>query len=164
MNNKLSLNDLLGFTTSEVYFANIKLNNKASESDPDNPMADPLNVFLTNPDELNRDWLLKKTQRKYFKDGQDIALNFIRITEAKNNIGLLTSIVHITKRSRGSDGMYSYEAEVMEEFSKFFGRLVVKYDRDNQNPYAPYRKIKDAKVVAILPENCDIRKVTDAMF
>ena len=164
MNNKLSLNDLLGFTTSEVYFANIKLNNKASESDPDNPMADPLNVFLTNPDELNRDWLLKKTQRKYFKDGQDIALNFIRITEAKKNIGLLTSIVHITKRSRGSDGMYSYEAEVMEEFSKFFGRLVVKYDRDNQNPYAPYRKIKDAKVVAILPENCDIRKVTDAMF
>lgn len=161
---KISLNDLLQFTISEMYMCNAKLNHKASDADPNNPAADPLNVFLEDPEKLNKEWLLKRTTYKYFKDGQDIALNFVRITKFKKNIWLLASIMHITKRSRGADGMYSYNAEVMEEYSKYFGRVVIKYDKDNQNPYVDYRKLKDSKVLAILPEKCDIKKAIELLF
>lgn len=164
MMNKITLNDLLGLTPIEIYSANVKLNHRASDANYNDPSTDPLEVFLKDPDELNQDWLLKRTQKKFFKDGQDVAMNFVRINDSKKNIWLLTSIVHITKRYRLSNGLYGYEADVMEEFSKFFGRVIIKYDRDNLGPYAPYRKIKDAKVVAIIPKDCDIRKVTDVMF
>ena len=161
MKQKITLNELLGLSPIETYMGYCKLNNRLYDGDG----TDPFEVYIKDPDAINNNWMLHHngtTNFRYFPVGKDIALNFVRVFD-KKNIWLLTSIKHISKRLNVKDAI-GYEAQEIPGYSKYFGRVLIKYDKDNQNPRVPYSKIAESRVIAVLPENCDLKKVIGAIL
>lgn len=115
--NKILLNDILCFSESEIADVRIKFNIY-------NGYTDPLELYKENPDKVNVEWFLWHENRRYFHEGQ-IAICFLRTS---TDTWLLTTIKNITKELDVSpDGGIGYEAEEVEKYRKYFGRILVKY-------------------------------------
>lgn len=114
---KIFLNDILNISRSEIQDTRIKFNIY-------NGYTDPLELYKENPEQVNTTWFLWHDSRRYFHSGQ-IAICFLRIT---TDTWLLTTIKRIIKElDVGSEGGIGYEAEEIETYKKYFGRIVVKY-------------------------------------
>ena len=114
---KILLNDILCFSESEISDVRIKFNIY-------NGYTDPLELYKENPDKVNVEWFLWHENRRYFHEGQ-IAICFLRTS---TDTWLLTTIKKITKElDVSSDGGIGYEAEEIEKYRKYFGRILVKY-------------------------------------
>ena len=125
MNNTILLNDILNFSNEELDNCKIRL----IHNHEDNNVLD---LFLTNPNIINNDWLFWNypDAKSSFKEGQ-IAISLVRM-DKKKDLYLLTTIKKITKDLKVKDGI-SYNGIELEKYDKFFGRVIVKYHNKGQN-------------------------------
>lgn len=112
---------------------------------------DPIEIFKNKDyDTLLKGqyWNYKKT--KSFKNGQ-ITIGFIKINR-NDNLWLLFHIGKIIRDLNKLDGV-GYEYEVLSEYEKYFGRLIVKYKNKAQTMIRLADSvIIDCEVVNILPD------------
>ena len=87
---KIMLNDLLHFDAAEVPNVRVKFNIS-------NGYDDPLDLYKTNPDEVNVTWFLWHDDRRYFNVGQTA----ICLLKLRGDQWLLTTIKKITRLLRG---------------------------------------------------------------
>jgi hypothetical protein len=137
---KIYLNNLLHF--DQVNYGNIKI--KFNQS---NGYEDPMELYQSNPDIVNNQWLFWRSKQRYFYVGQ-IAICFLKLSY---DTWLLTTIKKVTKELNVYDGI-NYEGEELEEYKSYFGRVVIKYRKTFQQQGRYYGEIcDDLEVQQILP-------------
>lgn len=140
MMKKIYLNDILKISPTEVDNTKLKLN-------IDNGFTDPLEEYKNNPDKINIDWFLWHNQRRYFHEG-NIAICLLYLADDR---WLLTTIKRINKELDVVDAI-GYEAEEIEEYKQYFGRLVIKYHNTNRSMGRTLKSMFDSlEVVELLP-------------
>ena len=138
---KIMLNDLLHFDAAEVPNVRVKFN-ICDGSD------DPLELYKTNPDEVNVTWFLWHDDRRYFNVGQTA----ICLLKLRGDQWLLTTIKKITRLLDVTDGV-GYDAVEVKEYEQYFGRLVVEYHNPCRTMGRKYENVMDElEVVQILNE------------
>lgn len=138
---KIMLNDLLHFDAAEVPNVRVK-SNICDGSD------DPLDLYKTNPDEVNVTWFLWHDDRRYFNVGQTA----ICLLKLRGDQWLLTTIKKITRLLDVTDGV-GYDAVEVKEYEQYFGRLVVEYHNPCRTMGRKYENVMDElEVVQILNE------------
>jgi hypothetical protein len=139
--NKILLNDILNISQEDIERTRIKFNIY-------NGYTDPLELYKENPEQVNTTWFLWHDSRRYFHSGQ-IAICFLRIT---TDIWLLTTVKRIIKElDVGAEGGVGYEAEEIEAYRKYFGRLLVKYHNTNKAMGRTFESVmNDLEVLEIL--------------
>lgn len=138
---KIMLNDLLRFDTAEVPNVRVKFNIY-------NGYDDPLDLYKTNPDEVNVTWFLWHDDRRYFNVGQTA----ICLLKLRGDQWLLTAIKKITRLLDVTDGV-GYDAVEVKEYEQYFGRLVVEYHNPCRTMGRKYENVMDElEVVQILNE------------
>ena len=147
MMSKLLLKDLLHFTKNEIELAKIKFNIREGNDDP-------LDLYLTDPEIVNKQWLFWNKERKYFYEGQ-IAICLVRYKDDK---WLLTTIKQVTKDLNVSGGI-SFEGEEIEKYRPLFGRVIVEYHKTSQQMGRYFSSLQDDLIVhEILPTKYDGEK------
>lgn len=137
---EIFLNDLLQFKETDFKNIKVKLNQH-------NGFNDPLEIYQKDPEIVNTQWLFWKEQKRYFYEGQ-IAICFIKLP---SDTWLLTTIKKITKDLDVNSGV-SYEGYELEEYKKFYGRLIVKFHKTFQAQGVYYNKVCDEMIVnQVLP-------------
>lgn len=137
---KIYLNDLLKIDPSNFSNIRIKFNQH-------NGTDDPMDLYLKNPDIVNTRWFLWRSQKKYFKVGQ-IAICLLKLTSDR---WLLTTVKKITKDLDVYEGI-NYEGVEIEEYRKFFGRVIIKFHKTFQTQGRNYDTVCDElEVLEILP-------------
>lgn len=135
---KILLNDLLNINEDLV---RVKLNQYNGEEDP-------RELYKQNPDAINNVWLLWYSNRRYFPDVGKLAICLVYLG---GDLWLLTTIKRITKILPNVKNGIGYEAEEIEQYQKYYGRVIVKYHNTNRTPVRFYEKIKnELEVVEIL--------------
>lgn len=135
------LQDLLRFSEKDIKRAKIKFNTKSGD-------IEPLDVFLDNPERVNTNWLLHRGTKWNYKVGE-LAINCIDLGD---DLWLLTIIKEIRSRLDVKSGV-GYEAEELELYKNFYGRVVIKYHKNSQNNCRFYKEISDKlEVLKILPD------------
>lgn len=138
---KIMLNDLLHFDAAEVPNVRVKFNIY-------NGYDDPLDLYKTNPDEVNVTWFLWHDDRRYFNVGQTA----ICLLKLRGDQWLLTTIKKITRLLDVTDGV-GYDAVEVKEYEQYFGRLVVEYHNPCRTMGRKYENVMDElEVVQILNE------------
>lgn len=138
---KIMLNDLLHFDAAEVPNVRVKFNIS-------NGYDDPLDLYKTNPDEVNVTWFLWHDDRRYFNVGQTA----ICLLKLRGDQWLLTTIKKITRLLDVTDGV-GYDADEVKEYEQYFGRLVVEYHNPCRTIGRKYENVMDElEVVQILNE------------
>lgn len=95
-------------------------------------------------------WNYKKN--KSYKKGQ-ITIGFIRLND--NNLWLLFHVGRVTRDLNIFDGV-GYEYEVLSDYEKYFGRLIVKFKNKAQTMIRLANSVIDeCEVVQILPDTFD---------
>lgn len=141
---EITINDLLKFDDSVIDNVKIRFNQS-------NSIDDPLDLYQKNPEIINTQWLFWKGQKRYFYEGQ-IAVSLLKLTW---DTWLLTTIKRVTKDLNVENGI-SFEGEELEEYKKYYGRVIVKYHKTFQTQGIYYKKICDELVVnQILPATFD---------
>lgn len=137
------LNDILNFKENELKNMKIRFNMNDSGD------YDPITFFKEKNKRLyeGQFWNSKK---KSFKVGQ-IALGFVKID---NDQWLLFDISEITK-DLGRYNAIGYEYRTLDEYKKYFGRLIVKFSNKAQN------MIRNAESVM---RDCVVSKIIDDTF
>ncbi len=91
-------------------------------------------------------------RNKSYKEGQ-INLGFIRMNEPDH--WLLFHVGKVTKDLNVLKGM-GYEYETLEEYSRFFGRLIIRYKNKHQNMLRRAESVIDeCEILQILPDTFD---------
>lgn len=138
------LNDLLNFSEDEKNRAKIKFNIYNGEENP-------IELYKSNPDQINKEWLYWRNKKRYFDVGQ-IAICFVRIDYEH---WLLTTIDNVIKELDVKDGV-NYLAEPIEKYKSYFGRVIVKFHKSTQSMGYNYKTIADElEVSQILPDSFD---------
>lgn len=83
-----------------------------------------LEEYTFDPERVNTYYFFHRSNKRYFNVGQ-IAMCFLKINK---DLWPLTSIKKITKEFNVVNGI-NYEGEELEEYKKFFGRLVIRYHK-----------------------------------
>lgn len=140
---KILLNDILQINQAEIENTRIKFNIY-------NGYTDPLELYKENPEQVNTTWFLWHDSRRYFHSGQ-MSICFLRVS---TDTWLLTTIKRIIKElDVGEDGGIGYEAEDIETYKKYFGRILVKYHNTNKSMGRTFESVmSELEVLEILNE------------
>ncbi|MGI6593700.1 MAG: GIY-YIG nuclease family protein [Christensenellales bacterium] len=114
------LNDLLNFSKEDFDFSKVRFNNNTANTDP-------IELFVSNPEEVNTNWLFWRGTRRYFNEG-DIAICLVRMSHISKDMWLLTTIKKVTKEL-GVTKEVNYEGEELKEYEHLYGRVVLKYNK-----------------------------------
>lgn len=137
---KITLNDLLNIQPDDYANTKVRFNQH-------NGTHEPMDLYLQNPDIVNVRWFLWRSKNKFFRVGQ-IAICLLKLS---NDTWLLTTIKRITKDLNINEGV-NYEGEELEEYRKYFGRVILKYHKTFQTQCREYGSIcDDMEVLEILP-------------
>ena len=131
MTEKILLNDILNIPQDEIPNTRVKFNIH-------NGYSDPLELYKANPEEVNTKWFLWHDSRRYFRRGQ-LAICFLRISA---DTWLLTTVKRIIKEIDIENGV-GYEAEEVEAYKKYFGRILVKYHNTYKSMGRTFESLKD---------------------
>ena len=135
----IKLNDILRLSDTQVDKAKVKFNMYNGDEDP-------IDIYKTNPDLINKQWLYWRSQNRYFDVGQ-IAICLVRI---RNDYWLLTTVDTVEKELNIKDGI-NYLGTPFEEYKSFYGRTIIKYHKTFQRTTI----INDLEVAQILPDIFD---------
>lgn len=137
------LNDILGLTEEEVKNTKIRFNKGNAD-------FDPITAFKEEKQRLFDGHFWNPSRSKSYREGQ-IVIGFILLSDDK---WLLFDISRVT---RDLDVYYGagYEYETLNEFSKYFGRLIIKYKNKAQN------LVRKAESVI---EECEIYEIISDTF
>ncbi len=116
--------------------------------------SDPYSIYVNEEngkERINTNWLLNRKynkkdggkEPKWFYTVGTIALSFISIDDDR---WLLTTVKKITKRIENlnnEESYLAYEAEEIEKYRKYFGRLVIKFHKKGQTYVRIYESILD---------------------
>lgn len=142
--NGILLKDLLRFSDNELANVKIKFNQH-------NGSEDPMDLYRSNPEIINTQWLFWNEKRRYFYEGQ-IAVCFLKLSY---DMWLLTTIKRVTK-DLGISGGVSFEGEEIEKYKPFFGRVIVQYHKTSMAQGRYFSELQDELVVnQILPDVYD---------
>ena len=137
---KILINDLLRIPNDEVHNVRLKLNVYDGDTDP-------LEEYKQEPDLINVQWLLWHKNKRYFHTG-NVAVCLLYLYDDK---WLLTTIKRITKELDVVGGI-GYEAEEIEEYSQYYGRLVLHYHNNTMWMGRKYESMMNQlEVLEILP-------------
>ena len=140
----IKLNDILRLSDTQVDKAKVKFNMYNGDEDP-------IDIYKTNPDLINKQWLYWRSQNRYFDVGQ-IAICLVRI---RNDYWLLTTVDTVEKELNIKDGI-NYLGTPFEEYKSFYGRTIIKYHKTFQsNGVNLTTIINDLEVAQILPDIFD---------
>ena len=141
---KILLQDLLNLSETDMKRAKVKFNIW-------NGYENPIDVFKSDPEILNNQWLFWNKKRKYFRVGQ-IAICLVRIEE---DLWLFTTAKEVTRDLDIQDGI-SYEGKELKDISNYFGRVVIRYHKYHQGQDRMYDSIVDQlEVIQVLPDIFD---------
>ena len=141
---KILLNDLLRISAEET--ANIKV-----RFNQHNGSENPMELYLREPEIVNTRWLLWRTKQRFFNVGQIV----ICLLKLSSDTWLLTTIKRITKELGVLDGI-NYEAEELEEYWQYYGRVIIKYHKAVQAQSMFYATVSDElEVLQLLPTMFD---------
>ncbi len=116
-----------------------------------NGYDDPMELYKSNPIEVNNTWLFWRTKTRNFNVG-DIAVCFLKIAQ---NRWLLTTIKKVVNEFDINNGV-NYEGVELEEYKPYFGRIIVTYHKDHQAQCCYYENIQEKFVInQILPDVFD---------
>lgn len=142
--NGILLKDLLRFSDDELANVKIKFNQH-------NGYDDPMDLYRSNPEIINTQWLFWNEKRRYFYEGQ-IAVCFLKLSY---DMWLLTTIKRVTK-DFGISGGVSFEGKEIEKYKPFFGRVIVQYHKTSMAQGRYFSELQDELVVnQILPDVYD---------
>ena len=137
---KIMINDLLNFSKADVANIRLKLN-------INNGFTDPLEEYKKDPDSINIDWFLWHNQRRYFHAG-NIGICLLYLYDDN---WLLTTIKRIKKELDVVNGI-GYDAEEMDEYSQYFGRLILHFHNTKRSMGRTFESLmNDLEVLEILP-------------
>ncbi len=128
---------------------NVKVRFNLSIDDNKNPID-----FFKNADfdTLLRAQYWNYSKLKSYKAGQ-ITIGFVKL--AQSDQWLLFHVGRITRDLNKLNGI-GYEYEVLSEYEKYFGRLIVRYKNESQNMIRRANSIMDqCEVLQILPDTFD---------
>lgn len=138
--NKIYLNDLLRI--SEQDFNNIKI-----KFNQWNGYNDPMELYQSNPDVINNEWLFWRSKRRYFYEGQ-IAVCLLKLS---GDSWLLTTIKRVTKEL-GVYGGINYEGEELDEYKPYYGRVILNFHKSFMSQGRYYGEIcNELEVQQVLP-------------
>ena len=141
---KIPLNDLLRISVEEVVNIKVRFNQH-------NGSEDPMELYLREPEIVNTRWLLWRTKQRFFNVGQIV----ICLLKLSSDTWLLTTIKRITKELDVLDGV-NYEAEELEEYRQYYGRVIIKYHKAVQAQSMFYATVSDElEVLQLLPTMFD---------
>ena len=113
----------------------------------------PIDIFKNADLDILLEGQYWNHKKKYFKEGQ-ITVGFVPINR-NENLWLLFHVGKVTKDLGVLDGV-GYEYEVLSEYQKYFGRLIVKYKNKAQNMVRLAKSvIDDCEIAQILPDTFD---------
>ncbi|MDD3414566.1 MAG: GIY-YIG nuclease family protein [Lachnospiraceae bacterium] len=138
------LNDILNFSKDQLKDIKIRFNQSNGDD------FDPITLFKERNQRLYDGQFWNYSKAKSFKAGQ-IAIGFVKIETKK---WLLFDISEITKDLEKYDAV-GYEYRTLEEYRKYFGRLIVGYSNKSQN------MIRKAESVI---EECIVLEIIDDIF
>ena len=143
--NKILLNEILKLDNLD----NVKIRFNLMFRDNWNPVEifknDDLDVLLEG-----QYWNYKRN--KSYKKGQ-ITVGFIRLND--NDLWLLFHVGMVTKDLNKLGGV-GYKYEILTEYEKYFGRLIIKFKNRSQAMIRLANSvIDDCEVVQILPDTFD---------
>ena len=140
----IKLNDLLKLSDEQMSRAKIKFNMY-------NGYDDPIQLYKSNPDLINKQWLYWRSKNRYFDVGQ-IAICLVKI---RGDHWLLTTIDTVEKELNVSDGI-NYIGTPFSEYKKFYGRTIIKFHKSFQTQGVNLITVADELEVAqILPDTFD---------
>ncbi|HJD00306.1 MAG TPA: hypothetical protein H9923_05135 [Candidatus Dwaynia gallinarum] len=125
----ICLNDLLRIDQDD--FDSVKVRFVISHDE-----IDILKEYLKDSDYVNNKYFMWRNENTNFKIGQII----VCILRIEKDIWLLTSVRKITKDLNTINDI-GYESEEVEEYKKFFGRVIIKYHNTSQNMIRKYENI-----------------------
>lgn len=147
---KIMLNDILRIGNLENVKIRLNLSNNSWNA---------LNLYHNDPDKLLIGNFHNSTKKRWFKENEIV----IGLAQIKNNDWLLIDISRITKsHDKFWDGIthsnvYTfYEHERLQEFEKFFGRIIVQFHKNNAFVTLSGNRIGDFVLKEILPNLLDI--------
>ena len=140
----IKLNDLLRLSNEEIEKAKIKFNIY-------NGYENPIELFKTTPDIINKQWLYWRNERRYFNVGE-IAICLVRIFDDN---WLLTTIDTVETELNVKAGI-NYTGKPIEKYQAFYGRTVLRFHKDFQPTVVSLPKVIDElEVSQILPDTFD---------
>ena len=140
----IKLNDLLHLTDEQASKAKVKFNR-------DNGYDDPIDIYKSNPDLINKQWLYWRNKNRYFDVGQ-IAICLVKI---RSEYWLLTTIDTVVEELNVLNGI-NYKGTSLSEYQKYFGRKIIKFHKSFQTQGVNYSTIADElEVCQILPDTFD---------
>lgn len=127
--------------------AKVKFNQWGSDTN------DPMEEYKRNPSKINDEWFLWHKKQRYFSVGQTA----ICLLKLSKETWLLTTIKKITNLiAVGETGGVGYEADEIEKYKSFFGRVIVKYPKNHQAQGRWFSEIENQlEVVEVLPTMYD---------
>ena len=111
----IKLNDLLHLTDEQASKAKVKFNR-------DNGYDDPIDIYKSNPDLINKQWLYWRNKNRYFDVGQ-IAICLVKI---RSEYWLLTTIDTVVEELNVLNGI-NYKGTPLSEYQEYFGRTIIKF-------------------------------------
>lgn len=114
-----------------------------------NGCTDPIEEWLNNKDKVNKQWLFWHNKSHYFRKG-DIAICMVR-TLFDKDVWLLTTIQKVTKVLDIQEEGIGYEGEELTLFSKYFGRVLVRFHKKRATGYDYANIMEDLVVQEVLP-------------
>lgn len=114
------LKDLIKFPEDEYHHIKVKFNQW-------NGYDNPIDLYKTEPDVINKQWLFWRTKRRYFNVG-DIAICFAQIS---GDYWLLTTVKRVTEELNVENGI-NYLGDEFVQYSGLYGRTIVKFHKDFQ--------------------------------
>ena len=141
---RIKLDELLRIPDSEAGNVKVKFNQTDGNEDP-------MELYLRDSKIINDHWLFWRNKQRYFNVGQ-VAVCLLKLSY---DTWLLTTIKKVTEEF----GVYNdinYKGEDIEEYSQYFGRVIIKYHKTVQTQGMYYNTIKDElEVLEILPNMFD---------
>lgn len=140
----IKLNDLLHLTEEQATKAKVKFNR-------DNGNDNPIDIYKSNPDLINKQWLYWRNKNRYFDVGQ-IAICLVKI---RSEYWLLTTIDTVDEELDVLNGI-NYKGTPLSEYQSYFGRTIIKFHKSFQTQGVNYTTIADElEVCQILPDTFD---------
>ena len=140
----IKLNDLLHLSDEQLQITKVKFNKH-------NGFNNPIDLYISNRDLINKQWLYWRTEKRYFSVGQ-IAICLVRISSEH---WLLTTIDTVDKELNVSNGI-NYTGTPIKEYESFFGRIIIKFHKTFQPQTVYFNTIGDElEVCQIIPSVFD---------
>lgn len=140
----IKLNDLLHLSDEQLQSTKVKFNKH-------NGFNNPIDIYKTNRDLINKQWLYWRNKTRYFNVGQ-IAICLVRISSEH---WLLTTIDIVDKELNVINGI-NYTGTPVKEYESFFGRIIIKFHKTFQPQVVYFNTIgEELEVCQILPDIFD---------